>query len=159
MSATFYQPRFFKNALLDEYAVSEYLLDGGDELLCLKEDCAALEPKETYDTVDSSVDAYGGWIPQVSGQTELNSNYAQVTVGSFTCYLFFKAVGSVYILHRASNLSNGYTNSEILPVAGQPSSTITTSNVSGAGIMVQTLDGPVIIIGILDTIDPKPIIT
>ncbi len=147
---TFYQPKFYQNALADVDEVFTYVVGSAKER-CLKPDCSPLGPDSIFYTTATSINNDGGWIPVVSSQSELNANFAQIVASTLTCFLFFKVVGSTTILHVCYNLAEGFTGGVQLPVQDKPAEKITLTNIGISGVQVNENDGPVIVIGIIDS--------
>jgi hypothetical protein len=153
MPLTFLQPLQLVNALESEALTFNYSYDAPSSLKCLFDNCANLGGNTTYVSAafpNAAPDRYGCWFPTVNNQSDLNNNFTRIEAGAFRKFLFFKAVGSLTVLHETDTLTTGFANGTPVPVEDMPTERITTVNFGGVRLRVQDVDGPVIIVGIMD---------
>lgn len=156
MSVNFYSPGLLVNYSASGQLVYKFANPASEELHCLFQDCSALGTESIFDpaTGNGSPTTYGMYVPAVESQRDLDSYYGRMDYGSAIFYLFFKVVGGASSLHFTTELSSGFQNS--IPVKAVNSTgfgTITISNFSGTSLICTNIDGGVIIIGVLDTLE------
>lgn len=155
---SYYRPKELINGL-DSPSDLNYAYESASNMRCLYSTCYNLGEGVTYrsaDHKDATPPTFGCWFPLVANQNELNNNFTKITntAGSYTRYLFFKSGSSGICLYETATLSSGFANGTLVPVLEWPDETVTTSNFSTAKLLLHDQDGPVIIVGILDSIDP-----
>lgn len=159
MSVNFYQPK----ALINNSGAtltSNFSNDDPDHLqTLLSNNVNALPYPQSYVSAtqrDAAPSTFGAWIPVVANQDDLDKNFSLVRNGGGSSgYFFFKESGSgVGVLSYTSDLASGYDECIPVEVEDQPTAQVTTLNIGAASLQMNDSDGPVILIGILDTGDP-----
>jgi hypothetical protein len=159
MSLDFFQPLSLQNLKGNSVNVN-YSKSDPTELHSLFETSAVLASKAVYVSADypeAYPSSYGCWFPTVGSQSELNNYFMKIgTTASNSSYFFFKPnADNVHALHRAASLSEGYANATQVFVASPLFEPITPTNFALTTLFILEDDGPVIIVGVIDTGFPE----
>jgi hypothetical protein len=133
----------------DNTLVYDYLYGGATPAKKLFKDSDELPGNEKYSRSahpDAAPSSHGFWIKEVADQTAFENNYARIQIGEDMAYLFFKQVGSSWVLTQANDIGSGFDSTNYVSAG---SGFVTASEAHRVTLEVSVSDG-ILIAGVLD---------